>query len=173
MKRFIFCFLLIAAAYILQIAVFPFLQIAGIRPNLMIMITSMVGFMMGSRTGLLTGFFSGLLVDIMAGGNVGFSALAYMYIGSINGLFYKDYVKEELFIPLALVSVGTFFYEFLYYIFYFVLQNKLNVGFYITRVVLPETIYTAVVTLLVYVFLYYIIRKVEQEKKRRNTTVVK
>lgn len=168
MKKFIFCFFSIITAYLLQVSVFPYLEIAGIRPNLMIMLTSVVGFTMGSKMGILTGFFSGLLIDLMAGGTVGFSALVFMYIGHINGFFYKDYVKEELFLPLSLVIIGTLVYEFLYYIFYFLLQNKLRFSFYLSRIIIPEVVYTALVTLVMYVFIYYIIRKVEQKKRRRS-----
>lgn len=167
MKKFLFCFFSVIIAYVMQVTLFSFWEIGGIRPNLMIMLTCIVGFTMGAKPGLLVGFFSGLLVDLMAGGSVGFSALVFMYIGSVNGFFYKDYVKEELFLPLALVVGGTFIYEFFYYVFHFMLQNKLRLSFYLARIILPEVIYTMVVTLVMYIFIYYIIRKVQQKKRRR------
>lgn len=170
MKKFLFCFFSIIITYIMQVSVFTYFEIAGVRPNLLLMITCIIGFTMGSRYGLLTGFFSGLLIDLMAGGKVGFTALVYMYAGNVNGFFYKDYVKEEIMLPMALVAASTFVYEFLYYIFYFLLQNKLRLSYYLVRIILPEVIYTVVITLIVYVFIYFIIRKVEQSKKRRTIT---
>lgn len=170
MKKFLFCFFSIIITYIMQVSVFTYFEIAGVRPNLLLMITCIIGFTMGSHYGLLTGFFSGLLIDLMAGGKVGFTALVYMYAGNVNGFFYKDYVKEEILLPMALVAASTFVYEFLYYIFYFLLQNKLRLSYYLVRIILPEVIYTVVITLIVYVFIYFIIRKVEQSKKRRTIT---
>ena len=168
MKRVLYCVFSILITYILQVSVFSYFEIAGIRPNLLLMITCITGFIMGGKMGLAEGFFSGLLIDLMAGGTVGFTALIYMYAGALNGFFYKDYVKEELFLPMALVAVSTFMYEFLYFIFYFLLQNKLRLSYYLARIILPEVIYTVLMTLLAYVFIYFIIRKVEQSKKRRT-----
>ena len=168
MKRVLYCVFSILITYILQVTVFSYFEIAGIRPNLLLMITCITGFIMGGKMGLAEGFFSGLLIDLMAGGTVGFTALIYMYAGALNGFFYKDYVKEELFLPMALVAVSTFMYEFLYFIFYFLLQNKLRLSYYLARIILPEVIYTVLMTLLAYVFVYFIIRKVEQSKKRRT-----
>lgn len=170
MKRIIYCVFSILITYILQVTVFSYFEIAGIRPNLLLMLTCITGFTMGGRMGIAEGFFSGLLLDLMAGGTVGFTALVYMYAGAVNGFFYKDYVKEEIFLPMALVALSTFSYEFLYYVFYFLLQNKLRLSYYFTRIILPEVIYTVMMTLLVYVFIYFIARKVEQSKKRRTIT---
>lgn len=172
MKRILFCFFSIIACYLLQVTVFPHLQIADIKPNLMIIMTSIIGFTMGSKPGIYTGFCAGLLVDIMSGGSVGYSALVFMYLGFLNGLFYKDYIKEELYIPLGTVTLGTFIYEFLFYIFYFALNNKLSLSFYMSRIIIPEVIYSSAVTLVAYIFIYYIIRKVTYKKKRRHVISV-
>lgn len=169
-KRALYCVFSIIITYVLQVSAFSYLEIAGIKPNLLMMITCITGFTMGSRMGLIEGFFAGLLLDLMAGGRVGFTALVYMYAGALNGFFYKDYVKEELFLPMALVAVSTFAYEFLYYVFYFLLQNRLRLSYYLTRIIIPEVIYTVLMTLLAYVFIYFITRKVEQSKKRRTVT---
>ena len=120
MKRVLYCVFSILITYILQVTVFSYFEIAGIRPNLLLMITCITGFIMGGKMGLAEGFFSGLLIDLMAGGTVGFTALIYMYAGALNGFFYKDYVKEELFLPMALVAVSTFMNFFiLYFISYY------------------------------------------------------
>ena len=107
MKKVLYSVLSIYITYFLQVSAFTYLEIAGIRPNLLLMLTCITGFTMGSRMGLLEGFFAGLLLDLMAGGRVGFTALVYMYAGALNGFFYKDYVKEELMLPMGLVAMST------------------------------------------------------------------
>ncbi len=170
LKKVLYCIFSILITYVLQVSAFAYLEIAGTKPNLLLMLTCITGFTMGERMGLAEGFFAGLLLDLMAGGRVGFTALVYMYAGVLNGFFYKDYVKEELFLPMGLVALSTFVYEFLYYVFYFLLQNKLRLSYYLTRIIIPEVIYTVLITLLAYVFIYFIARKVEQSKKRRTVT---
>ena len=104
MRRFIISFISIIILYALQCTLFASaLSVAGITPNLILMFTCIVGYMRGRASGIFTGFFSGLLVDIMAGKIIGFTALLYMLAGFLNGIFHKEYVKEQLIFPLILV----------------------------------------------------------------------
>ena len=78
---------IILAAYLLQCSVFPALEIGGIKPNLMLIITASFGFMRGPREGMFVGIASGLLIDIQSGDMIGFYALIYLVAGYLNGLF--------------------------------------------------------------------------------------
>lgn len=173
MKKFLFCFFSILIGYLLQTTAFSFFSIGSIRPNLMIMITCIIGFTMGKKPGIFAGFVSGLLIDLLAGETVGFTSLVFMYIGFFNGIFTKDYDKEQLLLPLSIVAAADFIYETLYYVFYFMLHNKLNFGYYFRRIILPELIYTVLITLVLYLLIYRIVRMVEFQKKRRATLDVK
>ena len=59
--------LLIIVCFILQCTVFQALALAGIVPNLLLIVTSSLGFMRGEKEGMAVGFFSGLLMDIFFG----------------------------------------------------------------------------------------------------------
>lgn len=56
MKKVLYCVLSILITYVLQVSAFTYLEIAGIRPNLLLMLTCITGFTMGSRMGFLEGF---------------------------------------------------------------------------------------------------------------------
>ena len=56
MKKVLYCVLSILITYVLQVSAFTYLEIAGIRPNLLLMLTCITGFTMGSRMGLLEGW---------------------------------------------------------------------------------------------------------------------
>ena len=71
LKKVLYCIFSILITYVLQVSAFAYLEIAGIKPNLLLMLTCITGFTMGERMGLAEGFFAGLLLDLMAGGRVG------------------------------------------------------------------------------------------------------
>ena len=72
MRRKIIEALLIIVCFILQCTVFQTLSLAGIVPNLLLIVTSSLGFMRGEKEGMAVGFFSGLLTDIFFGQLFGF-----------------------------------------------------------------------------------------------------
>lgn len=52
-KRFVITAVILIAAYLLQCTVFSSLELAGIKPNLLIIVTASFGFMRGAREGML------------------------------------------------------------------------------------------------------------------------
>ena len=90
-KRLAVTAVLVLVCYLLQCTVFSSLELAGIKPNLMIIATSSIGFMRGSKEGMLVGFFSGLFIDIQFGTVIGMYALIYMLTGYVNGRFMQMY----------------------------------------------------------------------------------
>lgn len=140
----------ILLCFILQCSVFGSLAFAGIIPNLMIILTSSFGFMRGEKDGLVIGFVSGLLIDIFFGEFLGLHALIMMYIGYLNGKFSMTFYPEDIKLPLALITVSDLTYGILCYVFLFLLRGKLHFSYYFVRVILPEMLYTVVVTMLLY-----------------------
>lgn len=140
----------ILVCFILQCSVFTSLSFAGIIPNLMIILASSFGFMRGEKEGLVIGFFCGLLSDIFFGEFLGFYALVIMYIGYINGKFSRIFYPEDIKLPIALIVISDLSYGILCYILMFLLRGRLNFTFYFTGVILPEAIYTIVVTMFLY-----------------------
>ena len=63
MKQKLVTALLIMVCFVLQCTVFKALALASISPNLLLIVTSSLGFMRGEREGLVIGFFCGLTVD--------------------------------------------------------------------------------------------------------------
>ena len=162
MRRFILSFISIIILYVLQCNVFGrFLLLGGVAPNLILMFACIVGFMRGRKSGMFVGFFGGLLVDIMNGGTIGFCALIYTYVGFFNGMFYKEYTKEVMFLPISLVAMCDFGYGFLYYVFHFLLRNRLDLGYYVGNVIIPEMIYTVLITIFAYILVYQINRRLD------------
>lgn len=157
---------LIIVCFILQSGVFTRLSFAGIIPNLMIILTSSFGFMRGEKAGLLIGFFCGLLSDIFFGNFLGFYALLLMYIGFMNGKFCGIFYPEDIKLPIALIVISDFSYGILCYILQFLLRGRLNFPYYFTRVILPEALYTIVVTIVLYPLILKVNELLEAKEKR-------
>ena len=107
-KRFVVTALTVLAADLLQCTVFSRLELAGIRPNLLVIVTAAFGFMRGSKEGMLVGFVSGLLMDIQFGDVIGLYALIYLVTGYINGLFERLYFDDDIKLPILLIASSEF-----------------------------------------------------------------
>lgn len=166
MLRKIIVTLLIFVCFVLQCSVFDSLAFAGIIPNLMIIITSSFGFMRGEEEGMVIGFACGLLCDVFFGQFLGFYALVFMYIGYVNGKFSRIFFPEDIKLPLALIIVSDISYGVLCYILMFLLRGRLNFPYYFTSVILPEALYTIVVTMFLYPVILKINQKLEAKEKR-------
>lgn len=135
-------------------------------PNLLIMLTSVLGFMGGKKYGMYIGFISGLLIDIFFGNMLGFNAVIFLYIGFINGMFNKLFFDDRFLLPTGLVVGSDFSYNFVYYVFKFLLRNKLNFSYYLINVIIPEIIMTVAATLVFYKLIYLLYDKVLTSEKR-------
>lgn len=166
MKRFIVTAFFIFICFLLQCTVFRALAFGGIVPNLLIVLTASFGFMRGEKTGLLIGFFSGLLVDIFFGSVIGFYALLYMYIGYTNGKFSAIFYPEDIKLPITLILCSDFFYGITCYVILFLLRGKFDFSYYLIHIILPEMVYTVVVTLFLYPVILRVNRSLEQQEKR-------
>lgn len=170
MLRKVTVFILILLCFILQSTVFPSLAFAGIVPNLLIILTSAFGFMRGENEGLIIGFFCGLLADIFYGDVLGFYALVLMYIGFLNGKFNRIFYPEDIKLPIGLIIISDLSYGMICYILLFLLKGKFHFLFYFRSVILPEVVYTIIVTCILYPVILFINEKLElrEHRKRRG-----
>lgn len=154
MKRKLILAVLILLTFILQSTVFQTIAIASIAPNLLLILTVSFGFMRGKREGLFVGFFCGLLIDIFYGNVVGFYALIYMYIGFLNGFLYKVFYDEDVKVPMVLVAVSDIAYGLIVYGLQFMMRGRLDIFNYLGRIILPEMVYTVLITVILYRMFY-------------------
>ncbi len=167
MRRKIVLFLIISICFVLQTTLFQVLSFANIAPNLMIIAVSSFGFMKGKKEGLWVGFFSGLLIDIFCGTYVGIYALIYMYIGYLNGLFQKRFYPDDIKLPMLLIGGSDLLGNFIIYFLMFLLRGRFQFWYYLKSIIIPEFVYTMVISILLYMLFLKINQKLEQQEKRR------
>ena len=166
MLRFLFDALLIIICFILQNTIFQTLALASISPNLLVILTSSIGRMRGKKEGMLVGFFCGFMVDIFYGDLFGFYALVYMYIGYLSGFFNKIFYDDDIKLPMLLISASEVLYSLIVYVFLFMFRTRFEFGYYLIHIIIPELVYTIVVTLFLYRIINGINRRLERREKR-------
>ncbi len=162
MKRKIIVALMILISFLLQSTVFKALAIGSISPNLLVVLTSSFGFMRGKKEGLWVGFFCGLLEDIFYGRLLGMHAVMYMYIGYVNGYFNRIFYGEDIKLPIFLISVSELAYGLGTYAVMFLMRSRFAFFYYLTRIILPELVYTVILTLVFYRIIYSVNRNLEK-----------
>ena len=170
MRRILTIFFLITISFLLQSTVLSIYSINGMAPNLMLILTMSFGIMRGRREGMLTGLCCGFLYDVYYGSLLGPYMLLCMIIGFLNGYFHKDFLMEDIMLPLFIIIVDDFVFCFVQYIFYFLLRNKTNLMFYFINVFLPQILFTVIATIIVY-RLYVLINKSLKKKVKDNEAV--
>ena len=162
MKRCITIGIIIVICFLLQCTVFHYIELAGVVPNLLLIVTMSFGLMRGRREGLLVGFFSGLLIDIFFGSVLGPYAFIYMTLGYGNGFFHRIYYVEDVLLPMIMISLNDFIYNIIIYVVFFLMRNRLDFLGYLKDVMLPEMIYSILITL----FFYKILVRINLRLKR-------
>ena len=162
MRRKITLAVLILVTFLLQTTVFQFLSIASVTPNLLLILTWSFGLMRGKKEGLWVGFFCGLAIDLLYGNLFGFYALLYMYMGYISGFFYKVFYDEDIKVPMVLIAASDLVYSLLVYVLQFLLRVRLDFPAYLRQIILPEMVYTMVLSLIVYRLLFKINQKLTE-----------
>ncbi len=163
---------MIFIAFLLQTSVFSHLKLAGVSPNFMVILTTSWGLMRGRKQGMAVGAACGLILDFFSGSYLGVYALIFLYLGYLSGVFRKLFFGDDLKLPLLLIGVNDILYGVVIYVLYFLLRGKYAFGFYFMNVIMPEAVYTILVSL----FAYYLIHKVnqwlEKDEKRSNHSLV-
>lgn len=172
MKSKLAIFFIILFSIILQCTLLPALSLASITPNLMVIVAASFGLMRGKRSGLWIGLVCGIMADIFTGEILGFYSLIYMYIGFMNGFCYHIFYDDDIKMPIVLIACSDLAYGILVYAFQFLLRGRTDFFFYMRRIILPEVIYTIVLTILCYRLLLFINRKLEKSEQRSVNSFV-
>lgn len=164
-KRNIIITISVFVFFVLQSTLFKKINFNGISPNLLLILCVSTGLMYGRTVGLVTGFVSGLLIDMFFGTTIGFYALLYMYIGFINGFFNRIFFKDDIKLPIALITASDFLYGIIIYTLLFLLRGKFHFSYYFVHIILPEIVYTVVIALFMYPILLFLHNRVHNTNK--------
>lgn len=158
---------MILLLYLLQSSFFTHFELAGVIPNLLMILTATAGIVRGRREGCVVGFFSGLLMDLGGGGLVGMYALGFLVTGYLTGIINRFFYKEDITFPILVIAGADFFYGLYMYFFGFLTRGRMDFVFYLTKIILPEVVYTVILALILYKPFMYFVQKFSKGSEER------
>ena len=156
MKRKLITFFIIIICFLLECTVFHRLAFATIKPNLLIIVTSSFGF----------------LTDVFWGNTLGFYTLLFSVIGYMNGSFRRLFYDDDIKLPIALIAISELIYGLVTYFCMYLLQGDFAFEAYLRQIIMPELVYTILVTLILYQIILHINKKLEAEEQRSASKFV-
>ena len=129
---------------VLQTTIIPFVSIANIVPDILIVWIVYVAIKLGQIPATVVGFMIGIAVDLVGGHFIGLSALSKTIAGFFAGYFYNenkiDYTIGN-YQFLIIVGFSSFFHNIIYFVI-FVQGSEIGFWTAIFRFGLFSTIYT-------------------------------
>ncbi len=136
--------------YLIQTIFFTHFTIAGIMPNVFIILMLYIGLYMGRTMGVIYGIIYGILIDIWVGKSLGLTSVALALVGILGGLFDKTLSKDSRLTVLLMGAICTIIYEIVLYFFYYMFF-KINIEIYsFLKILFIETIYNVLLIIIVY-----------------------
>lgn len=136
--------------YLIQTIFFTHFTIAGIMPNVFIILMLYIGLYMGRTMGVIYGIIYGILIDIWVGKSLGLTSVALALVGILGGLFDKTLSKDSRLTVLLMGAICTIIYEILLYFFNYMFF-KINIEIYsFLKILFIETIYNVLLIIIVY-----------------------
>lgn len=169
-KRVITVFILLIACFILQNTLVNYITFGNVRPNICLVLIITIAYFNGSTYGTVFGFIMGFLFDTFFGSIFGFYSLLYVVTGYLCGLLNKTFFDYnfELKLPSALIIVSSLVHNIVIYSCFFLLNGDVNFKYYLTKIFIPEILYTLIIGSLFYRILYMIEQKLSLDERKAD-----
>ena len=151
--------------YFLHSNLFTWFKIAGIMPNMFVILVLFIGLYSNKYMGVTYGIIFGLLLDLFIGRKIGVSAIMLGVVGAIGTAFDKNFSKENRITLIAMVMISTFVFELGRCLIFYII-NKVFIDFLpFIEILLIECFYNAIITIILYPLIRSMGNKVENEYK--------
>ena len=156
---------IILVNYILKTTLFPYISIMGVTPDTTLVLIVSYAILRNEIEGALFGLFAGLMLDISGGMFIGIFALLGFVAGYVCGKPFKDFFKDNYFLPFFVVVGISFAHQFVLYVTTILLLGQVDFLHYMRTIILPKMVYTASLSIPLYGFMHFINGRL----MRRNT----
>ena len=154
--------------YLLQSNLFTQFKIAGVMPNLFVILMLYIGLFMGKNSAIIYGTIFGLLIDIFISRKLGITSIMLIVVGVISNLFDKNFSKDNRITVMAMVGASTLIYEIGAYILSYIFLNINMETWVFIQILLIETIYNIILTIIIYPIMQLTGYDIEEEYKENK-----
>ena len=159
--------------YFLQSNFFNWFTIAGIMPNLFVILILVLGLFAGKFYGIIYGIIFGFLLDLFIGNIIGLKSIMLGSVGFIGGIFNKNFSKDSKLIIMMMIMVLTGAYELGIYIFNIVFNNVGAEILPFIKILIIEIIYNGILSIILYPILRIFGDYIEGELKMKKIIGIK
>ncbi|MGI6224882.1 MAG: rod shape-determining protein MreD [Peptococcales bacterium] len=125
---------------ILQSTIFNEFLVAGVKPDLLLIIVIFFALFNGPRQGAFIGLGLGLLEDLFQAKYFGLNAASKLTTGLIIGFMEKRIYKDNFLVPILVLFIGSFIHMAFYYLYTNIVGYSVGVHDFF-RVAVPFAIY--------------------------------
>lgn len=134
-------------------------------PNLIVIFILFIGLFANKGMGITYGIFIGIFVDLIIGKRIGISGIMLGIVGLLGGILDKNFSKESKITIIIMVILTTTIYEIGTYIFGFFMYGYEIEFFAFVRILLFESLYNVILTIILYPMIKFLGYKIEEEYK--------
>lgn len=168
MKKFIINIVLVLTfiiIYFLHSNLFTWFKIAGVMPNLFVILVLFIGLYSNKYMGVVYGVVFGLFLDLFIGKKVGVTAIMLGAVGIIGMLFDKNFSKDNRITLIVMVAISTLAFEIGQSLIYYMITRETLELLPFIQILLIECLYNALITIILYPLIQKGGYKIESEYK--------
>ena len=146
----VFLIITVIIIYYLQSNLFMWFNIAGVKPNLFVVLALFIGLFTNRTMGIAYGVGIGALIDILIGKTIGIYSVSLGIIGFLAAVFDKNFSKDSRMTIIFMVAGSTIIFEIINYLLnYMILGTNVEILNFIIILAI-EVIYNIILTIILY-----------------------
>lgn len=144
-EEFVWAALSLLIAFVLQVAVAPYIAVGDIAPNFFLIFGVIYALSRGSEAGAIFGFIAGFLFDLLGTGPVGPMAMSLAIMGYLAGFLHTNLFSAGWTLPVIVIVAASLASEVLYMIMILFLGGGSSFMNSFVTIVLPSVVFDGVV----------------------------
>ncbi|MFZ2489504.1 MAG: rod shape-determining protein MreD [Anaerolineae bacterium] len=157
-------FFALGLAALLQVSFLPALRIAGVYPNLALVIVVVWALLRNTRSAVGWALIAGLWLDLLSGSVFGVYTLGLVAAAALTGTSGQTVYRPSPLLAVIMLTISTALQYFIQMTLLWLNGTTLVIGDILLRLTLPEIVYNCLVMLALYPLLVRIERATGQER---------